>query len=128
MRASGRRQRDALSSFPRCSRRTRRRRGVVGASRVRPQHLLAGGSEALLARSRTLLRAPLPGRYTPVSVHPGLPVGGFLFFWRIPLTVSAEGPSPATGHHQRLQVIFLREALPHRTVVADVVVHLLAND
>src|SRR5919107_1110814 len=82
----------------------------------------------LLASSRTLLRAPLPGRYTPVTVHAGLPVGGFLFLWRIPLTVSAEGPGPASGHHQPLQVIFLREALSHRTVGADVVVHLLAND
>ena len=81
--------------------------------------------EPLLPDPGPLLRSPLPRRYASMTVHAGVPVGGFLFFWRISLAVSPKRPGPPSRYHHRLQVIVAGKALRHRSVVASVV---LAGD
>jgi hypothetical protein len=62
-----------------------------------------------------------------MAVHPRLPVGGFLFLWRIPFAVLTKGPSPSGGYHHRLQVVIASKALRHGAIVPGVVVHLLTS-
>src|SRR4029450_7884071 len=75
-----------------------------------------------------LLRPPLPWRHALMAVHAGLPVGGFLFLWRISFAVPTEGPGPTGGHHQRLQVVVAGVALRNRAIVASRAVQLLSRD
>jgi hypothetical protein len=62
-----------------------------------------------------------------MPVHAGLRVGGFLLLGRIAFAVPTEGPGPAARHHQRLQVVVAGKALRHGSIVARVVVDLLAG-
>jgi hypothetical protein len=49
-----------------------------------------------------------------MAVHTSFARRRFFLLGRIPFAVPAEGPSPARGHHHRLQVILAREALRRR--------------
>ena len=63
-----------------------------------------------------------------MAVHARLPSCRLPLLWCVPFAVPAEGPSPPGRYHHGLQVVVASKALRHRTVVAGVVVYLLAGN